>query len=104
VPPWRETTEGLALSVRLTPRGGRDALDGIETLADGKCVLKIRVRAAPTDGEANAALLAFLAKLLSEPRSRLSLVTGATSRIKTVLVAGEASALRARLDALLGPT
>jgi uncharacterized protein (TIGR00251 family) len=104
VPAWRETADGLALSVRLTPRGGRDALDGIETLADGRRVLKIRVRAAPTEGEANAALLALLAKLLGQPRSRLSLVAGATSRIKTVLVAGEASALQARLDALLGPT
>ena len=54
--PWRETKEGIALDVRLTPRGGRDALDGVEALANGRAVLKARVRAAPTDGEANSAL------------------------------------------------
>ena len=98
---WRETKDGLALSVRLTPRGGRDALDGVETLADGKAVLKIRVRAAPSEGEANAALIALLAKLLGEPRSRISLTAGASSRVKTVLVLGQAKALMTRLEALL---
>jgi uncharacterized protein YggU (UPF0235/DUF167 family) len=34
------------LAVRLTPRGGRDAIDGIEQLSDGRRVLKVRVRAA----------------------------------------------------------
>lgn len=97
---WRETSEGLLLSVRLTPRGGRDALDGLETLADDRTVLKIRVRAAPTEGEANAALLAVLAKALALPKSRLTLVAGATARLKTVLLSGEAAILRARLEQL----
>ena len=44
------------LAVRLTPRGGRDAIDGIEQLSDGRRVLKVRVRAAASEGEANAAL------------------------------------------------
>lgn len=100
--PWRETKDGLALTVRLTPRGGRDALDGVETLADGKPVLKIRVRAAPSEGEANAALLAFLARLLDEPRSRLTLLAGATARIKTVQVSGDPAVLRGRIEARLG--
>jgi uncharacterized protein YggU (UPF0235/DUF167 family) len=42
--------------VRLTPRGGRDAIDGIEPLSAGRRVLKVRVRAAASEGEANAAL------------------------------------------------
>lgn len=101
MPAWRETGDGLALSIRLTPRGGRDALDGIETLADGRAVLKIRVRAAPTEGEANAALIALLAKLLGQPRSRIALTAGASARIKTVSVSGDKPALQARLEALL---
>ena len=55
--PWTVTVDGLLLTVRLTPKGGREALDGIETLADGRAVLKARVRALPEDGEANAALI-----------------------------------------------
>ncbi len=101
MPAWRESQAGLLLSVRLTPRGGRDGLDGVETLADGREVLKIRVRAAPSDGEANAALVAFLAKLLGLPRSRVTLVAGASARLKSVLLAGDSAKLLARLEAFL---
>jgi uncharacterized protein YggU (UPF0235/DUF167 family) len=97
--PWRETKEGLALTVRLTPRGGRDALDGFEILADGRTVLKARVRAAPTEGEANAALIALIAKQIGLPRSQLAIAGGATARLKTVAVQGDAAALAARLRA-----
>lgn len=100
--PWRETKEGIALDVRLTPRGGRDALDGVETLADGRIVLKARVRAAPTDGEANAALIRLLASELRLTRSQLAIVGGATARLKTVLLRGEAAALSATLALCLG--
>lgn len=100
--PWRQTREGLALAVRLTPRGGRDALDGIETLADGRAVLKARVRAAPTEGEANAALIQLLARELGLSRSQLSIAAGASARLKTVALEGEperlAAALKARLS------
>ena len=55
------------LAVRLTPRGGRDAIDGIEQLSDGRRVLKVRVRAAASEGEANAALTKLVAKTLGVP-------------------------------------
>ena len=99
--PWRGTKEGLALSVRLTPRGGRDALDGVETLADGRSVLKARVRAAPTEGEANAALIQLLAKELGLSRSQISIAAGATARLKTVVLEGDAGRLIAALEARL---
>ena len=54
--PWSLITGGVNLVVRLTPRGGREAIDSIETLSDGRAVLKVRVRAVPSKGEANAAL------------------------------------------------
>ncbi|WP_420103797.1 DUF167 family protein [Bosea sp. (in: a-proteobacteria)] len=92
-PFWRETRDGLQIAVRLTPRGGRDALDGVETLADGRRVLKARVRAAPTEGEANDALIRLLAQALGLSRSRLSIVSGATARLKTVAVEGAPEAL-----------
>ncbi|AOO79702.1 DUF167 family protein [Bosea vaviloviae] len=101
MPAWRESPDGLLLSVRLTPRGGRDGLDGVETLADGREVLKVRVRASPSDGEANAALVALLAKLLGLPRSRVTLVAGASARSKTVLLEGDSATLLARLAAFL---
>jgi uncharacterized protein YggU (UPF0235/DUF167 family) len=102
-PAWRETKGGLSLSVRLTPRGGRDALDGIERLADSRAVLKVRVRAAPSEGEANAALTALLARLLDLPRSHVTLVAGVTARLKTVALEGDPQSLIARLQARLQP-
>lgn len=95
--PWRETREGLLLDVRVTPRGGRDALDGVAMLADGRVVLKARVRAAPTEGEANAAVIRLLASELRLPRSQLSIASGATARLKTIALQGDSAVLAATL-------
>lgn len=98
---WSAVGEGLQLQVRLTPRGGRDAVDGVETLSDGRQVLKMRVRAAPTEGEANAALTALVAKALGVPRSQVVLAAGAGARLKRLLVKGDPAALAERLEAVL---
>jgi uncharacterized protein len=94
---------GLRIRVRLTPRGGRDALEGVEALADGRVVLTARVRAAPEKGLANAALETLVAKSLRVPKSALTVVAGGTSRIKTVEVSGNAADLAEALEALLRP-
>ena len=86
------------LAVRLTPKGGRDAVEGIERLADGRCVLKVRVRAAASEGEANAALIRVLAKSLAIAPRDVTLVAGATSRIKRLMLVGQAPALAAALE------
>lgn len=99
--PWTVAGDGLRLTVRLTPRGGRDAIDGVETLADGRLVLKVRVRAAPSEGEANAALTALLAREFDLPRSAVTLVAGATARLKTVALVGAPAALGERLRSRL---
>ena len=91
--PWRASAGGLTLVVRLTPKGGRDAIDGVETMSDGKSVLKARVRAAPEDGKANAALVELLAKSLRLPRSAVTVAAGHTSRVKTLDIEGEAAVL-----------
>jgi hypothetical protein len=54
--PWTAAADGVVIDVRLTPRGGRDAIEGTERRADGRAVLKVRVRAVPAAGEANSAL------------------------------------------------
>ena len=89
---------GVALAVRLTPRGGRDAIDGIEQLADGRSVLKARVRAAPSEGEANDALCRLLAKAVGVPPRDVALVAGATARIKRLTIAGDRPTLIAALE------
>src|SRR6202051_3890025 len=54
--PWRYSTEGISIALRVTPRGGRDDIDGVETLANGRTVVKVRVRAIAEGGEANRAV------------------------------------------------
>lgn len=97
---WRVTTDGLQLSVRLTPKGGRDSIDGFETLSDGRTVIKARVRAVPENNKANAALIALFAKALGVSQSMVALESGATSRLKTLAVTGDSRHLAARLSEL----
>lgn len=96
------TPDGLLLTVRLTPKGGRDALDGIAQLADGRAVLKARVRAAASEGEANSALVQLIASSLAVPPTSVSLITGETARIKRLKIAGPAAALATTLESLMG--
>lgn len=92
------TAGSLTLTVRLTPKGGRDGFDGIETMSDGRPVLKARVRAAPTEGEANEALCRLIAKSVGVPPRDVALAAGATARIKRLTIAGDTTALTAALE------
>jgi hypothetical protein len=100
--PWALSASGLSIIVRLTPRGGRDAIDGIEQRSDGQCVLKARVRAAATDGEANDALIALLAHSAGVPPRNVALVSGASARIKRLVIAGHGPTLAAALEKMSG--
>ena len=95
--PWRSEASGLVLSVRLTPRSDREAIDGITQLADGKAVLQARVRAPPSEGQANAALVRLIAATLGVRPRDVSLVAGESARLKRVRVSGSAAALAAAL-------
>ena len=97
-PPWRVEADGLLIFIRLTPRGGRDAIDGIAQLADGRSVLRVRVRAAASEGEANAALVRFIAVTLRVAPRDVSLLAGASARLKRVRVGGEAARLATALE------
>ena len=103
MPPWRVAPDGLILVVRVTPKGGRDAIDGIADLADGSSVLKVRVRAAASEGEANAALMQVLARALGVAARDVSLLSGARGRIKRVKIAGAGAALAAALEEMCAP-
>ncbi|MEX0954541.1 MAG: DUF167 family protein [Rhizobiaceae bacterium] len=86
---FRQTEDGIALFVRLTPRGGGDRIDGVRRVADGREYLAVRVRAAPEKGAANAALEVLLAKSMGMPKSAVSVTAGHTARVKTVRLAGD---------------
>jgi hypothetical protein len=89
------------LAIKLTPGAASDRIDGWDVDAEGRPVLKVRVRARPVEGEANAALLKFLAKTLGVPKSAVALQRGGQSRLKMVQVDGlDDETVRANLTGL----
>lgn len=99
--PWRYGADGLSLAVRVTPRGGRDAIDGIEVRSDGRSVLALRVRAIADGGEANKAVIALLAGALKVPKARVRLLSGVTSRQKQIAIDGDAALLATALRGMV---
>jgi uncharacterized protein (TIGR00251 family) len=79
----RDSTDGCTLPVRVHPGARRNAISGVH---DG--ALKVSLTTPPTDGRANLALIAFLSKQLGVVRARVTLIAGATSRSKTLHIAG----------------
>ena len=86
---YRVEADAIVISVRLTPKADRDAVEGRGRLSDGRAVVRARVRAVPDRGAANAALVQLMAKTFRRPKSAVSIVAGATQRLKQVRVAGE---------------
>ena len=89
---------GIRVTVRLTPRAGRNAVTGRAVDAGGAPLLKAAVTAVPEHGAANDALVALLAKSWRLPKSALAIIGGATDRTKLIGIDGDA-ALAARLEA-----
>jgi uncharacterized protein (TIGR00251 family) len=90
---WRYSAQGISVALRVTPRGGRDEIDGLETLANGRTVVKMRVRAIAEGGEANRAVVELLATALGVPKARVRVLSGATSRLKQIAVDGDPAKL-----------
>ncbi|MBA9032619.1 DUF167 domain-containing protein [Rhizobium leguminosarum] len=100
--PWSLFDDHLRLAVRLTPNGGRDAIDGIEADSEGEAFLKARVTAVPEKGKANKALILLIAKSLRIPKSSVSLVSGETARKKILRIDGDPEDLVKKLEIFLG--
>lgn len=79
----------VRFAVRLTPNAALDTVDDIIEDAEGKILLKARVRAVPEKGKANKALIKLLAKQWRLPASSFELLSGETSRIKIIRISGD---------------
>lgn len=91
--------KGSALAVRVTPRASRNEI--VELMEDG--TIKVRLAAAPSDNEANEALIGFLSEVLGVPKSRLDIVAGAAGRDKLISVVDmDAETAHQRILAHLG--
>jgi len=81
-------TTAATLVVRLTPRGGRDAIEGWAEDESGRDILRVRVAAPPVEGAANAALVALIARRLKLPLRAVRLAGGELARQKRLVVQG----------------
>jgi uncharacterized protein YggU (UPF0235/DUF167 family) len=93
-------TGGITLSVRVSPRGGRNAVEGLVADADGRPQLSVRVAAAPVDGEANDAVEATVARWLGLKPREVEVTGGTTTRSKVLTIDGDPVQLMRRLQAL----
>ena len=97
---FRPAKGGIELFVHLTPHAVRDELGAVETTADGRRHLAARVRAVAEKGKANAALEKLIAAELGVPRSAVVISAGATQRLKTLRIDGDADDIADRLRLL----
>jgi len=77
----RDTAQGAQFVLRVQPRSSRNAIAGV--IGDA---VKLAITAPPVDGKANQAVIDFLAKLFSVPKSSITILSGETGRNKLIAV------------------
>jgi uncharacterized protein (TIGR00251 family) len=87
--PFRAAADGVTVSVRVTPRAGRNRIEGTAAEANGGVALKVAVTAPPEDGKANDAVIALLARAWRLPKGSVRIIRGAAARHKTLHIAGD---------------
>jgi uncharacterized protein (TIGR00251 family) len=80
---YRKEGEDLLLFLKIQPRSGKDAFG--EIMEDSR---KLRIKAPPVDGKANAYLVKFLAKFFGVPKNRVIVESGLTNRNKRIRIKG----------------
>lgn len=98
--PWRRGDAGVIVYFRLTPKSSKDAVDGLQTTAEG-LAFQARVRAIPEDGAANKALEQLISEWLGVPKRSVRLATGGKSRLKSIAISGDFETLDGMLQAKL---
>lgn len=89
--PVKPTKEGISLNVYVQPGASRAAWAGQHDDA-----FKLKVTARPVDGQANIAVIAFIAQFFAVPKAAVTIAHGLSARHKTILVVGQADRLLAR--------
>lgn len=90
----------MRVSVRVTPKAGRDMVADASRDEAGQYRLMVKVAAPPADGAANAAVVAVVAKAFGVAKSYVRILRGDTAREKLLLIEGDAETLSARFAEL----
>lgn len=89
---YQQRDDGLLLFMRLTPNARKDEVLGLMDGADGP-LIAAKVRAIPDKGKANKAIIVLTSAWLGVTKSSISLKSGSKSRLKTLLINGNATEL-----------
>ncbi len=84
--PIKQTDKGIVLSIRLSPKSSKNAINSIELDVDGNAILKASVTTVPEKGKANQALINLLSKELKIAKKDFSIISGETDKNKKILV------------------
>ena len=96
----RPAQNHIDLLIKLIPNASTDKIIGIIATGDEQSRLAVKVRAVPEKGRANKAVLDFMAKKLSLPKSTLQIAGGNTNRNKTIRITGDPQMVLERLQQL----
>ena len=95
--PLKRVSDGIVLTVKLTPKASKARLGGVALDANGAAALKAWVTAAPIEGRANEALVELIAKSWRLPKSAIRIVRGASDRTKSLRIEGDPDELENRV-------
>lgn len=98
---FRRRSDGVRVSIKVTPRAARGGIKGVEIDARGDAYLAVRVAAPPENGKANAETVRLLARRLGVANRDLSVVHGMSGRRKVLHLRGAPETLSAKLEALV---
>jgi len=93
----KEIDDGVRVSVRLTPKGRRDAVEGLAATAAGGAEIRASVTAVPENGKANKAVIKLLSKTWKVPKTSIDLISGETDRHKVFMISGDAKSILLRI-------
>lgn len=79
----------MRIIVHLTPKASQNKVEGWTEDVKGEKVLRVKVTAVPESGKANDALIKLLSAFFKVPKSKISLIRGASSRIKYIEIQEE---------------
>lgn len=92
--PLRQTSKGLFLHIRATPKAGRDEVTGLVANAAGQFSVAVKVTKPADKGQANQAVIETLAHNMRIAKSSFRLAQGETSRDKILEVVQNEDAIR----------
>ena len=100
-PVWRQRDDGISLDLRVTPGARQAGIRGVQDVGEGRVALAVAVRAKAQDGKANKAVIALIADAIGIAPTRISLLSGAQGRRKSLHLAGDPQSLARSVSVLL---